>query len=73
MTKLEFENGSWIQKVEYDTETRRMVITMRGGSKNKYECQDVPIEIYNDFKSAPSRGKYFNSNIKGQYSHEWFE
>lgn len=71
--KKSFDNDSWIQHVEYDTETNEMVITMKGGTKNKYACQSVPDEVYEEFKRAGSRGTYFNNNIKGKYLHEWFE
>lgn len=70
---LEFDNDSWIQFVSYDTETRQMRITMKGGKKNIYECQNVPQDVYHEFKKAGSRGNFFNNNIKGKYNFEWFE
>jgi len=73
MEKLEFDNDSWIQHVEYDPETSQMRITMKGGQKSVYECQDVPRDVYDAFKSAPSRGSFFNQNIKGNYTHKWFD
>lgn len=70
---LEFDNDSWISHVKYNTETKEMVITMKGGTKNKYACQNVPREVFEEFKNSPSRGSYFNNNIRGKYNHEWFE
>jgi len=73
MVKHEFDNGSWISHVEYDDETSQMRITMKGGQKSVYECQDVPFNVYQAFRTAPSRGSFFNSDIKGQFNHKWFE
>ena len=73
MALLEFDNDSWIQHVAYDTETKQMRITMKGGKKNIYECQNVSQDVYDEFKKAPSRGNFFNNNIKGNYNFEWFE
>ena len=67
-----FDNDSWITHVEYDTKTEQLRITMKGGQKSVYECQNVPYSIYEDFKNADSRGGFFNESIKGKYSHEWF-
>lgn len=72
MTLLSFDNDSWIQHVEYDTETKQMRITMKGGKKNIYECQGVSLDVYEEFEKAGSRGNFFNNNIKGKYNFEWF-
>jgi len=68
---LSFSNDSWIAHVKYNPNTSEMVITMAKG--NEYACQGVSLELFNEFKSASSKGKYFNANIKGKYSHEYFE
>lgn len=73
MTKHEFDNESWIQHVEYDDEKKQLRISMKGGQKSIYECSNVPMDVYTSFKSAPSRGGFFNNNIKGNFMHEWFE
>ncbi|NIU00402.1 MAG: KTSC domain-containing protein [Nitrosopumilaceae archaeon] len=70
--KLEFTNDSWIEHVKYDTETKRMVIKIRG-SKDTYECEGVEQDVYDAFKAASSKGKFFNANIKGQYNKGWFD
>lgn len=67
---LGFTHDSWIQSVEYNTETKALTVqTERGDS---YELQDVPREVYDEFAKAPSKGSYFNRNLKGQYSAELF-
>lgn len=69
---LGFENDSWIQSVSYNTETKAMLIIMKGGSKNRYECDNVPQAIYEAFERAGSKGQYFNANIKGKYMNKLF-
>jgi len=63
---LEFDNDSWIVHVSYDTETKRMVINMKGDTQD-YECGDVKLVDYNKFKDAGSRGTHFNKHIKGKF------
>lgn len=70
LTKLEFTNDSWIKKVTYDTETKEMTIF---DSKKSYTCVGVDQSVYDAFNSAPSKGSYFNSVIKGKFSHQWFK
>jgi hypothetical protein len=66
---LEFSHNSWIRQVTYNKSTKQMLITTE---KSSYECQGVPLEIFEEFASAPSKGSYFNRNIKGKFNHEYF-
>lgn len=68
--KKEFYNESWIKKVDYDTESKEMNIHM---SNKIYTCVDVPEDVFSEFERAGSKGQFFNSNVKGQYQHEWFK
>jgi len=67
---LSFSNDSWIRHVEYNPSNKTMMVTT---AKDSYELQGVPLEIYSEFAKAPSKGKYFNANLKGQYSHAYFK
>lgn len=69
--KRQFEGVKFIQKVEYDEETKEMLITMQG-YKNKYACVNVPLEVYEGFEKAESKGTYFNNVVKGKFLHEYF-
>ena len=64
-----FENSSWIRGAVYDDETLRMIIYI---GDDTYECEGVPSEIWNEFKQSPSKGQYFNANIKGKYLNKLF-
>jgi len=70
MVKDQFQNDSWISGAVYDDETLRMTVFVGSDS---YECQGVPSDIWQQFKSAGSKGKFFNANIKGKFQHEYFE
>ena len=45
-----------------------MIVEFKGGARYKYF--DVPSEIVGELIGADSVGKYFNSNILGQYKEE---
>lgn len=40
-------------------------------SNRLYRYRDVPPEVFEDFRSASSKGRYFNNFIKGRYA--WHE
>lgn len=62
--------SSFIQGAIYDDETLRMLIYI---GDDTFECQGVPVQVWQEFKQSPSKGQYFNRNIKGLYQHEYFE
>lgn len=43
-------------------------ITFKSGGKYRY--YDVPLSIFNAFANADSRGRYFQTNIRGQFKFE---
>jgi len=62
-----FTGDSWIGGAKYDDETQRMQIYI-GDSGEVYECEGVDIDTWNGFKNAKSKGKYFNSYIRGKFN-----
>jgi hypothetical protein len=56
----EIESSNLI-KTEYDTETKKLVAEFKNGMI--YEYEDVPHQIYTQFRSAKSQGSFFNSQI----------
>jgi hypothetical protein len=48
-------------KTEYDTETSKLVVEFKNGTK--YEYDDVTHKTYTQFRMAESQGKFFNTNI----------
>jgi len=45
-----------------------MTVEFSSGSEAVY--LDVPENVFQDFVNAPSVGRYFNQNIRGQYEEE---
>jgi len=71
-TSFEFEdettkNSSWIENAKYfscDMKTGFLIIET---SNQEYIHKDVPIEIWEEFNSSESLGKYYNRKIKNRY------
>lgn len=58
--------SSWIRSAKYYSCDGRVGYMVYTTDKKKYIHQDVPIEIWEEFKNADSFGKYYNKNIKKQ-------
>ncbi len=59
--------SSWIYDSEYlscDGKTGFLIIETKSRT---YIHQQVPIEIWNEFKKAKSFGKFYNRNLKGRF------
>jgi len=57
-----------IDLFNYDHRSATLRIVFRSG--NVYAYKGVPEEVYNEFKKAPSKGKYFNQAIKHLFAFE---
>lgn len=68
--KCNTSSSSWILNAEYfscDKETGFLLLTTK---TTTYIHQDVPIEIWKEFKRAESFGTYYNQHIKGRFQLE---
>lgn len=54
-----------IRNIDYDASARRMLVIFVSGRKYIYE--DVPPEVHAAFQSAPSKGQFFNAEIRDRY------
>ena len=59
-------DSSVIDNVTYNHSTRELSIIFVSG--NTYTYDNVEPEVFDEFRSAPSAGRYYNRNIKGQYT-----
>jgi lysyl-tRNA synthetase class 2 len=50
---------------EYDARTERLVVAFVAG--RVYEYANVPVETYRAFRSAFSKGKFFNEHIRDRF------
>ena len=58
--------SSMIRSMGYDSNTSTLELEFNNGVIWQYP--DVPESIYYDMRNSDSIGKYFNANIRGQYS-----
>lgn len=59
--------SSMIRAIE---ETGRGTMIIEFVNRGKYEYFGVPVDVIREFVEAPSVGKFFNENIRGQYREE---
>lgn len=57
--------SSVIRRFRYDERRRRLTVTFVSGDVYQYE--DVPPEAAEDFRRAPSKGRFFGPNIRDRY------
>ena len=51
-------NSSNIVRTEYDTADKTMITEFKNGTR--YEYEEVPHNVYAEFRLSESQGKYFN-------------
>ena len=57
-----------IRKSHYDPETRTLSVWFVTSGKG-YDYESVPPEIYAAFRSAFSKGQYFNTHIRDHFQY----
>lgn len=60
--------SSTLTAVAYDNYNQMLQLRFRDGSI--YSYSRVPADIYEALLIAPSKGKYFNSRIRGRFAHQ---
>ena len=60
--------SSNIRKTEYDTETKNLLVEFNNGAK--YEYQEVPHQVYTQFRLTESQGKFFTTEISKNYKYK---
>jgi hypothetical protein len=60
--------SSNIRKTEFDTESKELVVEFNNGLRYLYE--NVPHQIYTQFRMSESQGKFFNSKIAKTYKYK---
>lgn len=53
--------SSNLVRTEYDTESKALVVEFKNGTR--YEYENVPHQLYTQFRMAPSQGSFFSSKI----------
>jgi hypothetical protein len=60
--------SSNIRKTEYDTQSKDLIVEFNNGLKYTYE--NVPHQLYTQFRMSESQGKFFNSKISKVYKYK---
>lgn len=65
MERMEFANSSVLSGASYDQATGILTVSFKSG--RSYDFYNVPVDVWNGFREAESKGRYFTRNIKGKY------
>jgi hypothetical protein len=60
--------SSNIRKTEFDTESKELVVEFNNGLIYSYE--DVPHQIYTQFRMSESQGKFFSTKISKTFKYK---
>jgi len=60
--------SSNVVKSEYDTATRKMIVEFKNGLR--YEYDEVPLQVYTQFRMSESQGKFFSGKISKAYKYK---
>ena len=60
--------SSNIIKSEYDTATMKMIVEFKNGIR--YEYDQVPLQVYTQFRMSESQGKFFSGKISKSYKYK---
>lgn len=60
--------SSNLVRTEYDTETQKLIVEFKNGSK--YEYDQVPHSTYTKFRMSESQGKFFNTEISKKFNYK---
>ena len=59
--------SSNIRKTEFDTESKELIVEFNNGLRYSYE--NIPHQVYTQFRMSESQGKFFNSKIAKSYQY----
>jgi hypothetical protein len=59
--------SSTLVKTEYDTSTKKLLVTFKGNVR--YEYEEVPHEVFTKFRMSESQGSFFNKEIGRKYEY----
>jgi len=67
MRTFNSDKSSNIKAVGYDEDTLTLYVEFVNGGRYTYE--GVPLELFDAFKEAESKGRFFFQNIKGKFNY----
>ena len=60
--------SSNLRYTEYDTETKKLLVEFNNGLRFEYE--EVPHQVYTQFRMSESQGKFLSTKIVKTYKHK---
>jgi hypothetical protein len=66
MPRQSFPGSSALSSADYDEERQELTITFTSG--RSYTYRQVPSDIWDGLQTADSPGRFWNSQIKDQFS-----
>jgi hypothetical protein len=57
-----------LSKTDYDTATKKLVVEFKNGTK--YEYEEVPHQLYTQFRMTESQGSFFSKNIAKKFKYK---
>ncbi len=60
-------DSSNLTKTEYDTESKKLIVEFKNGLR--YEYDEVPHQLYTQFRMSESQGKFFTSKISKTFKY----
>jgi hypothetical protein len=64
-------DSTTLRKVEYDTSSRKLLVTFKGDIQ--YEYEDVPHSVFTKFRMAESQGSFFNKEVARKFTYNKIE
>lgn len=59
-------------KISHDPKTKVLTVVMAFGPPKNYgetlKYANVPVEVFNDFTKAESKGQFFNYHVRNKYT-----
>jgi len=68
MPRMQEVESTSIEAIGYDRQTHELYVRFRETGRT-YAYWDVEEDVFEGFLGAPSKGNYFNRQIKGAYSY----
>jgi hypothetical protein len=60
--------SSVIRAFDYDAAAHQLAVTFQTG--RRYAYREVPADVVEDLRRAPSKGEYFNAAIRDRFAFE---
>ena len=60
--------SSNLSKTDYDTISKKLIVEFKNGSS--YEYENVPHELYTQFRMSESQGSFFNKSISKKFKYK---